>query len=110
MPKITNQELVSSLYAATYEDRIDWQPTGEPDVFTASFGGKWTLALSRRINNEGTWVSLLEVRDTEGQRILLVTRFDDDRLPELYEMARRHALKIDEALADLLKEIDKPQG
>jgi len=110
MPKVTNQQLVNTLYAATYEDRIDWQPTGEPAAFTASFGGKWTLVFHRRLASDGGYVTLLELQDTEGQVILVITSFDDERLPEIYELARRHALKIDEALADLLKEIDKPQG
>jgi hypothetical protein len=107
MPKITNQEVVNSLLAATEQGQIDWQPTAIPDQFTASFGGKWTLLFTREfVSGEGT-TPFLYFKDSEGQTLLRITRFEDNRIPEVYELARRYALKIDEALADLLKEIEK---
>jgi hypothetical protein len=111
MPRITNNELVNRIIAATDEDRIDWQPTAKPREFSASFGGKWTLVISQGgVDNRGQLVSTLNVRDSEGERIVGIDSEEDERIHGLHEMARRHALKIDDALADLLKEIDKPKN
>jgi hypothetical protein len=106
MPKITNNEFVGSLVAATQQDRIDWQPTGLPQEFSASFGGKYTLLVRSSFGPR----CQLDVKDSEGTTIVRIDQDEDLRISELYEMARRHALKIDEALADLLSEIDKPKN
>ncbi len=109
MPKITDHELVNGLVVGTEEGRIDWQLTGSAGQFTASFGGKWTLLFTQRVTSDREIVPVLEVQNSEGETLLRLTRFQDDRIPDLYETARRRALKIDEALADLLKEINSPQ-
>jgi hypothetical protein len=76
-----------------------------------SFGAKWTLLLSQGIDSRtGTFTSTLDVKDSEGEDIVSIGTDEDARIHELHEMARRHALKIDEALADLLNEIDKPKN
>ena len=108
MPKITNHELINRIIVATDQDRIDWQTTARSQEFTSSFGGKWTLVLSHYFTALQD-VYALEVKDSEGEILNRVTSLEDNRIQELHEMARRHALKIDEALADLLKEIDKPK-
>lgn len=107
MRRITNQELINSLVVATEQDRVDWQPSGTVDQFTASFGGKWTLLFDRTEDTRGMsfW---LDVKTSEGETIVRLTPQDDNRIPALFETVRRHALKIDEALADLLKEIEGP--
>jgi hypothetical protein len=103
MPRITNHELLNRIIVATDQNRIDWQPTAKPREFTASFGGKWTLALFQAVS-----IIMLDVKDSGGEIIVRITSQEDARIADLYEMARRHALKIDEALTDLLNEIDKP--
>ncbi len=107
MRKITNQELINSLVVATEQDRIDWEPSGTVDQFTASFGGKWTLLFDKTEDDEGEhfW---LDVKTSEGETIVRITPHDDSRIPALFEAVRRYALKIDKALADLLKEIEGP--
>jgi len=106
MPRITNYELISRIYSATDQDRIDWQATARPQEFTASFGGKWTLVLSTSSLN----IVVLDVKDSEGETIVRITSREDERISDLHDMARRYALKIDKALADLLNEIDKPKN
>jgi hypothetical protein len=108
MTRITNHELANRIIVATDQDRIDWQPTARSQEFTASFGGKWTLVISHYFSALQDMYGL-EVKDSEGEIITRVTSLEDHRIQELHEMARRYALKIDEALADLLKEIDKPK-
>lgn len=107
MRKITNLELMNSLIVATEQDRIDWQPSGTVDQFTASFGGKWTILFDKNQDDEGEhyW---LDVKTSEGETIVRLTERDDSRIPALFESVRRFALKIDKALADLLKEIEGP--
>jgi hypothetical protein len=110
MPKITNHELVNGLFVATEQDQIDWQPTAKPQEFAASFGGKWTLLISEGFTGVPLqFTRQLYVKDSEGTTMVRIADSDDSRIPELYEMARRYALKINEALADLLNEIKKPQ-
>ena len=108
MTKITNDELVSSLVKSTDQDRIDWQPTGTKDEFTASFGGKWTLLLRQR--SAGSINQWLSLKNSEGETLLQISATEDVRISILFELARRHALKINEALADLLKEIGESEN
>lgn len=109
MPKITNVQLIDSVQTASEQGRIDWQPTGTPEQFAASFGGKWTLVIDKSTGPGGQEIFYLDLQDSTGQSILRITNWDSERISGLYEMARRHALKVDEALADLLKELDNPQ-
>jgi hypothetical protein len=109
MRKITNQELIDSLFSATEQDRVDWQPTGTTDQYAASFGGKWTVLIDKISISGGTDRFWMEVKDSTGETIVRVTHAEDNRIREIFEMARRQALKIDEALADLLKELRNPQ-
>jgi hypothetical protein len=109
MARISNQELFNKLLVATEQERIDWQPTGVQDQFTASFGGKWTLIIDKSAAMPSRPNYWIELRDSVGQEVLRLTTSDDNRLPELFEMARRYALKIDKAIIDLMKEIDEQQ-
>lgn len=114
MPRITNQEFINRVLVATEQGRIDWQVTAEPRMFTASFGGKWSLVLSQAFTGFTAqtgpeFKSTLAVKDSEGDNILSIDNEEDRRIDEIHELARRHALKIDEALTELLNEIDKPK-
>ncbi|HXM50937.1 MAG TPA: hypothetical protein VN956_24045 [Pyrinomonadaceae bacterium] len=105
MPKITNAQIVDSLWTATENGRVDWQPTATKDQFAASFGGKWTVVIDKTETDRDDefW---LDVRDSEGQTIVRVAGATNPNIPDLFEMARRRGLKVDESLADFLKEID----
>ena len=110
MPKITNYQLVDSILLATDQDRIDWQATAKPQEFAASFGGKWTLLIREGFTGSPPrFARELYVKDSEGTTMVRITDSDDHRIPDLYEMSRRYALKINDELAELLKEIDKPK-
>ncbi len=107
MAKVTNYEFASRIIMATDQGRIDWQPTAQAREFTASFGGKWTLLVSQPMSEQ--FHAVLTVKDSEGETIIRIVSTEDPRLDDLHEMARRMALKIDDALVDLLSEIDKPK-
>jgi len=47
------------------------------------------------------------LRNAAGEIILYIDDSDDERIARLHELARRRALKVDEAIADFLKELDE---
>ena len=114
MTTVSNDEFIQRLLNATTEEKIDWQPTAQGDEYTASFGGKWTLVCRRRRRmivrgGESETIDVLLLKNLQGEELL---RIDDDELitvTQLFVMARRHALKVNEAVADLLRELDEPQ-
>jgi hypothetical protein len=104
-----NTDLVIKLLDATKQGKIDWRPTAKTDEFTASFGGKWTL-LCRQFATGSQIVERLSLQNAAGEELLSIRDSDISNVTRLYEMARRYALKVDEAIADLMKEIDEPQS
>jgi hypothetical protein len=110
MAKISNYEFLTRIFTATEQDRIDWQSTAKPREFTASFGGRWTLViLQEYMGSPAALNTALYVRNSEGETIVTIDSEQDVRVEQLHELARRHALKIDDALVDLLGEIEKPE-
>jgi hypothetical protein len=106
MANISDYELVSKILDATEFERIDWQKTAVEAQFAAAFGGKWTVTIDKSTNAVGEPDFWLSLQNAEGETILAID--DDSRLPRLFELARRHALKVNAAIADFLKELDKP--
>jgi hypothetical protein len=109
MPRITDDEFLSRIYNATLDDRVDWQPTANDNQFSASFAGKFTLLATQGFFHDGGTHSLV-VQDATGESILRILSERDDRVAQIYELARRQALRIDEALNELLNEIDKSKA
>lgn len=105
MAIITDQELISKLLEATNEGRIRWEKSQVKDQFAAKYGGKWTLTIDKAESDEGPyelyWLALCNPQEEEILRIS-----QEPGLGELFELARRRALKVDEALQDLLNEIE----
>jgi hypothetical protein len=103
--QVSDIELISKLYDSTQNGRISWEKTAVEDQYAAVFGGKWTVTIDKGTSPEGVryWLS---INNAEGNEILRITSREDHRISELFDLARRHALKVDEAIADLLKEID----
>jgi hypothetical protein len=108
---ITDTELISKLLQATEDRKITWEKAEVVDQFVAKYAGKWTLTIDKAANPEDQettyWLALSNVRKEE---ILSVHSSDEGRLDRLFELARRRALKVDEALSDLLKEIEPGDG
>ena len=107
MPNITDAELISKLLQATEDRRISWEKAEVEDQFVAKYAVKWTLKVDKSYEPDSPhidyWLALFNVR---GEEILRVDSSDEPRLDRLFELARRRALKVDEALSDLLKEIE----
>ena len=107
MPYISDAELITKLLQATDDGRIMWEKGDVPDRFTAGYAAKWTLTIDKSADPESPyphyWLSLSNAR---GEEILKVYSSDEEGLDRLFELARRRALKVDEALTDLFKEIE----
>jgi hypothetical protein len=110
MPDINDKDLIASLLRATLTGKLGWERTSAPDQFAASYGGRWTLTVDKAmIENHGANY-FLTITNAQGEEVLRIWDQSDNVLPQLFERARRHALRVDEALFDLLKEIGENKG
>ena len=112
MPDIRDAELIAKLLQATQNKKLAWEKTGAPDQFAASYGGKWTLTVDKSDDERGPgWDYYLSITNSSGEEVLRILDQPDNELPKLFEQARRYALRVDEALSDLIKEIgEKDEG
>jgi hypothetical protein len=111
MPDINDKALIARLLRATLAGKLNWENTATPDQFAASYGGRWTLTVDRSGNPGEEGPSFyLTITNAQGEEVLRIWGQRDNVLPKLFEQARRHALKVDEALGDLLKEIGEEEG
>jgi hypothetical protein len=111
MPDIDDKDLIATLLRATLGGKLSWESTGTPDRFAASYGGRWTLTVDRSMDEDrGSTNFYLTITNAQGEEILRIWGQPDNVLPRLFERARRHALKVDEALGDLIKEIGEDKG
>jgi hypothetical protein len=109
MPK-TDAELIKKLMDSTDEKRIEWRPTATLDQYAAAFGGKWTVILDKTQSSQGSDNFYLSLSDREGQELIRITDDEDPRIAILFEKARRRALKVDDAIEDVFKELDNLPG
>jgi hypothetical protein len=112
MPNITDSELILRLVQSTIERRLAWEKIEDvADRFAAKYAGKWTLTIDKSVEtNERYPHYWLALSNAEGEEIMKIYSDNVGGVDELFELARRQALKVDEALSDLLKEIDEPQS
>ena len=100
------QEFFEGVLSKTRAGRIRWQPTAEDAVYIAAIGGQFTLSLWRYEANHG-----LALKDHDG-RVLTTITSDSDGIHEndirdLYETARRQALRVDDKIDQVLGELSK---
>lgn len=111
MPDINDAELIAKLLHATEAGKLGWENTATTDQFAASYGGRWTLTVDKSANeNQAAMDYYLTITNSEGEEVLRIWDQPNNVLPKLFEQARRHALKVDEALGDLMKEIGDVEG
>ena len=103
MASISDTELVYKVLEATEQERIDWQKTAVDAQYAATFGGKWTVLIDKSLDSSKPDHFWLSLQNAEGETILEIR--DDNRLGHLFELARRHALKVNNAITDFLKEL-----
>jgi hypothetical protein len=107
MPDLPDAQLVTRLLDATKQGRIQWEKTAIDDQFVASYAGKWLLRVDRGTRPSIRDLYWLTLANSEGDEILKLYSTDFPPVTDLFETARRNALKVDQAIADLLKELDE---
>ncbi|HYW67757.1 MAG TPA: hypothetical protein VFB10_13700 [Candidatus Dormibacteraeota bacterium] len=111
MPDITDAELIIKLLQATDDGRIVWEKGEMPEQFTAKYAGKWSLTIDKSADPDNPYFHYwLSLSNAGGEEILRVYSSDEEQLDRLFELAKRRALKVDEALSDLLKVIETHNG
>lgn len=111
MPDINDSALIARLVPARKAGKLDWESTATADQFTASYGGRWTLTVDRTQNEGQISVDYyFKITNSQGEEVLRIWDRPDNVLTQRFEKTRRRALKVDEALGGLLKEIGELDG
>jgi len=99
----------------TRAGRIPWGPTAEESKFIAAIGGQFVLSISAE-DSEDSYGQIVRrysliLSDRNGVELTTVTNSDDgiawQEIQELYETARRKALRVDEKIDNVLEVLSK---
>jgi hypothetical protein len=124
MPSERMSDLIEELNRLTAADKLDWAETAEEKSFVASFP-KYSVTISEVLASD-RWGNefpsyVLTVMDLNGKVLDSVRDLDyptnyevaegllQTEMRKLHDRARRKAMKVDEALADLLGSLKKVQ-
>ncbi len=117
-------EFFNGVLSKTREGKIPWKPTAEESNFIATIGGKYVLSVSyvvepstaaKGIPIEGAEEPqphyALALRDRDGDELTTVTDIDQEisahEIQELYETARRKAIRVDEKIGGVLEVLSR---
>lgn len=97
--------LIRALAEKTGNNEIEWEKTSNPDAFQTSFPN-YSIVLLQRVGDIS-----LHLANEKGQ---VIERYSSTHAPtdidqmmhETFELARRRALGVDEALDDILRTLD----
>jgi hypothetical protein len=112
MPTESDEQLVSRLLQSTEAQQLDWEPTAAANEFVTSFGGKYTVTMNdgyTLVEDRPTIVSFASLKNAQGETLLSINSSQLRAVADLHEAARRRAMKVDQAVADVLLELDKPK-
>jgi hypothetical protein len=105
------ESLIDKLLELSREGKVNWQETANEQKFLAAVS-KFVVTIG--FEDETNWTNAsygLEVSDQAGKALENVTLYRGDlrfaELQELHTLARRRALRVDEALSDLLSTLTK---
>ena len=93
----TDSEFVQKLLQATERGQVDWH--------LAAVGGRWTVQVDEHTTDPS--IHYLTLRDSQGQELLSIGQWEHEAIPTLYEAARRRALKVNDALTEVIRDLDK---
>ena len=107
-------QLIARLADLTENGKVAWEETADEGIFLASVG-RYVVTLGKE-NRQDSWGDSYEslrfrILDGTGKTIDEASSYgqtaeDSRRLYGLYELARRSALHVDEALSDLLSSLE----
>ena len=107
------KEFFEGVLSKTRAGRIRWQPTAEESEYIAVIGGQFTLSVAQAelafpVLHTGYALSL---KDQDGRELMRITGHDEGvdygEVGELYETARRQALRADEKIDAVLGALSK---
>jgi hypothetical protein len=100
-------EFFQGVLSKTRAGRIRWQPTAEDEIYIAAIGGQFTLSVWRYER----WKHGIALKDQEGRVLTTITSDDvgvnENDVRELYQTARRQALRVDDKIDKVLVELNK---
>ncbi|HEV2221628.1 MAG TPA: hypothetical protein VGR84_01360 [Candidatus Acidoferrales bacterium] len=107
------KQLVDLLLARTRAGTTSWEPTAEEDEFVTSVGGNsiWIRTVEPRNASDNEPDVVLNVRDGDGRQVFSlyngegIADLDFQTMRALHEAARRSALKIDQIMEAILKDL-----
>ena len=88
--------LLAFLIQETADNELRWKPTANSNEFTTTLRGKYIVTV-RRFQKDR-----LYLENSDGETMLSISEDDTARVEELYELARRQAFKVDEAIDEIL--------
>ena len=107
--------VLTRLYAKTKADVVEWEPSEDANIFGVKFSD-YTISLVRILATptHAEWFNLT-IANSDGaviQEMDSLTARDNGfaDMSDLFYRARRHAVDLDGALDDLLKELDDLSG
>lgn len=102
-----DQQLVTRLLEATRAGTMDWAPSGQTNAFVSAMSGKYIVTVKSSSNSNVPDYVTIDTQD--GTTVHRLSGGDYNEIFEIYQLARRRALRIDEAIDDILKELDSPE-
>jgi hypothetical protein len=100
-----DRELLQVLFDASSSGRLAWQETAKKGEFTTSLEGRFNAAVARPRGDAG---AVFELRDLEDRLLLRIWSSDSALVDDLYELARRSAFHVDDAVEDALRLLRGP--
>jgi hypothetical protein len=108
-------KLFEEMLQKTRLGRIRWEPTADAARFVVAIGGRFTVLISKSQRDgpygAGRDIYELELKDDQDRTLVEVDNDTDGvslaDLSELYDLARRHGLRVDEKLDRILGELSK---
>jgi hypothetical protein len=93
---------VEFIVKGTDAGKIQWEPTAQPDQFTAGFRGKYNVIVDRSATPEFGQAFWIAITDTDGREIVKLWGSEVPKLPDLFRKAQRKAFNVDKAIDEIM--------
>ena len=95
--------LVKFLTEATETGRIKWEFTAEENQFVTALKGKYKILLTK------LGPCYMRMVDKDGKELLAISSDDYGQVADLYELARRVAFSVDDAIDEIVGDLEANQ-
>jgi hypothetical protein len=99
-----DNQLLTRILEACRAGKIDWAPSGEYGGYVTSLSGKYVIKVKQ--NQFAGSTCWLTIDSEDGGSVVSLTSNDFEGIAEIYELARRRALKVDETIDEIIKDLD----